>query len=81
MDDAGPSLQGQAVSQRYNVGFIVLSCFVSVIGCWTALELLHKRTTTRGYYNWYVETLPDAELVATTEEVTNDIGSSYSVLR
>lgn len=48
---------GQLVPHSYSAGFIVLSYFVSVVGCWTALELLHKRTSTRGLYNWYAAVL------------------------
>ncbi|RMD39869.1 hypothetical protein DV735_g5253, partial [Chaetothyriales sp. CBS 134920] len=41
-------------SKTYQPGFIVLSCFVSLIGCITTLELLHRRTSTRGAYNWFL---------------------------
>jgi NO-binding membrane sensor protein with MHYT domain len=39
---------------HYNAGFIVLSYFVSLVGCITTLELLHRRTSRRGLYNWYL---------------------------
>jgi NO-binding membrane sensor protein with MHYT domain len=39
---------------RYNAGFIVLSYLVSLVGCITTLELLHRRTSRRGLYNWYL---------------------------
>lgn len=42
------------MSHSYDAGFIVLSYLVSLAGCWTSLELLHRRTGTRGYYNWYL---------------------------
>jgi NO-binding membrane sensor protein with MHYT domain len=49
------SLQaGHSVSHSYNAGYVVLSYIVSFSGTWTALELLHRRTSARGLYNWYV---------------------------
>ena len=47
-------LVGQMVDVSYNPTYVVLSYLVSVIGCWTALELLHRRTSSRGFYNWSV---------------------------
>ena len=49
-----PDFSNEVVFHSYSGGFIVLSYFVSVVGCWTALELLHRRTGTRGLYNWWV---------------------------
>ena len=43
---------GEMVPYSYNAGFIVLSYFVSALGCWTALELLHRRTSRGGTSNW-----------------------------
>ncbi|PGH05616.1 hypothetical protein AJ80_08308 [Polytolypa hystricis UAMH7299] len=43
-----------AISASYNPGLIVLSYFVSFIGCVTTLELLHRRTARFGLYNWYL---------------------------
>jgi NO-binding membrane sensor protein with MHYT domain len=40
----------------YDAGYIVLSFFVSLLGCITTLELLQRRTSTHGAYNWYVYT-------------------------
>ena len=37
----------------YDAGFIVLSYFVSLIGCITTLQLLYRRTSTKGLDNWY----------------------------
>ncbi|KAL9587131.1 MAG: hypothetical protein Q9203_003621 [Teloschistes exilis] len=42
------------VDHSYNPGYILLSYFVSFVGCWTALKLLHRRTSRHGYYNWYL---------------------------
>ena len=50
--DLGPYL-GQWIPHRYDGGLIFLSYFTSFVGCWTALELLHRRTSIRGHYNWY----------------------------
>ncbi|KAL8817006.1 MAG: hypothetical protein Q9223_004076 [Gallowayella weberi] len=47
-------MKGEIVRHHYNPGYIVLSYFVSFVGCWTALRLLHRRTSHRGYYNWYL---------------------------
>lgn len=44
---------GHTVHASYRAGFIVLSYFVSLIGCTTALELLHRRTSRHGAFNWY----------------------------
>lgn len=52
---------GHFVSHSYNAGYIVLSFIVSFSGAWTALELLHRRTSARGLYNWYV--LPELRLL------------------
>ena len=41
------------IRHSYDPGFVVLSYLVSLAGCWTSLELLHRRTGARGYYNWY----------------------------
>ncbi|KAL4887590.1 hypothetical protein BJY04DRAFT_4725 [Aspergillus karnatakaensis] len=38
----------------YLGGYIFLSYVVSVMGCTTTLELLHRRTSTAGFYNWYL---------------------------
>ncbi|MCJ1308354.1 hypothetical protein MMC25_002007 [Agyrium rufum] len=52
--DNGSVMMGQLMYHSYSAGFIVLSYFVSVVGSWTALELLHKRTSRNGLYNWYL---------------------------
>jgi NO-binding membrane sensor protein with MHYT domain len=44
---------GDVVVVSYLPGFIVLSYVISVMGCITTLELLHRRTSTAGFYNWY----------------------------
>ncbi|KAK3171198.1 hypothetical protein OEA41_003282 [Lepraria neglecta] len=45
---------GQVINHSHKPGWIVLVYFISVTGCWTTLELLHRRTSARGYYNWYL---------------------------
>ena len=41
------------VGASYDAGFVVLSYIVSLVGCVTTLELLHRRTSRHGAYNWY----------------------------
>lgn len=38
----------------YAAWHIVLSFFTSLIGCITTLELLQRRTSIQGIYNWYL---------------------------
>ena len=52
-----PDLQpyvGTPIVHSYDGGLIFLSYFISFVGCWTTLELLHRRTSIHGLYNWYV---------------------------
>ncbi|KAE8378761.1 hypothetical protein BDV26DRAFT_291885 [Aspergillus bertholletiae] len=42
------------VGVSYLGGFVFLSYVVSVMGCTTTLELLHRRTAKSGLYNWYL---------------------------
>ncbi|KAI2122201.1 hypothetical protein LOZ42_000665 [Ophidiomyces ophidiicola] len=44
----------ELVPVSYSAGFIVLSYIVSLAGCATCLELLHRRTARFGLYNWYL---------------------------
>ncbi|PYH91763.1 MHYT domain signaling protein [Aspergillus ellipticus CBS 707.79] len=48
------SLEGDYVNVSYMGGFIFLAYVVSVMGCTTTLELLHRRTSRAGLYNWYL---------------------------
>lgn len=41
------------VGVSYLAGYIFLSYVVSTMGCTTTLELLHRRTSRAGLYNWY----------------------------
>jgi len=47
-------VENQTVMPSYSAGFIVLSYIVSLTGCATTLELLHRRTSRFGLYNWYL---------------------------
>lgn len=38
----------------YDPGYIVLSYMISVMGCVTSLEMLHRRTSRSGLLNWFV---------------------------
>nr|CEG03911.1 unnamed protein product [Fusarium acuminatum CS5907] len=43
--------QGHIVPQSYNAGFIALSFVVSLVGAGSTLELMNKRTGSRGFFN------------------------------
>lgn len=45
---------GLPVAVSYLAGYIFLSYVVSTMGCATTLELLHRRTSKSGLYNWYI---------------------------
>jgi hypothetical protein len=45
---------GKIAPRAFEPGFVVLSYVVSYIGALTTVELLHRRTSRRGWYNWYV---------------------------
>ena len=47
-------IAGHTVEHSYEAKYIVLSYLVSIVGCWTALELLHRKTSSLGIYNWSV---------------------------
>lgn len=53
MPNAKEATIGTPIGVSYMPGFIVLSYVVSVMGCITTLELLHRRTSRSGLYNWY----------------------------
>jgi hypothetical protein len=42
---------GQIVPRRFNVGFVVLSYIVSLIGAGSTLELINRRTGSKGLFN------------------------------
>ncbi|CAI7596415.1 unnamed protein product [Penicillium pancosmium] len=53
--DGGPSVNpGALVHVTYLAGYIFLSYVISSMGCATTLELLHRRTSRSGFYNWYL---------------------------
>lgn len=53
--DVDPFNMEQVASEVSYAGWhIVLSFFTSLVGCVTTLELLQRRTSTKGVYNWYV---------------------------
>lgn len=45
---------GHVVPQSYNAGFIALSYLVSLVGAASTLELINRRTGSRGFFNQYV---------------------------
>lgn len=52
IQDEGP------VHISYLAGYLFLSYVISAMGCATALELLHRRTSRSGFYNWYISSSP-----------------------
>ena len=42
----------QPLSLNLDAGYVVLSLLSGIVGSWTTLELLHRRTHNRGFYNW-----------------------------
>ncbi|KAF5859996.1 hypothetical protein ETB97_002135 [Aspergillus alliaceus] len=54
MPNADAHTDGAPVGVSYLAGFIFLSYVVSMMGCTTTLELLHRRTARAGLYNWYL---------------------------
>ncbi|KAK6518853.1 hypothetical protein TWF281_003544 [Arthrobotrys megalospora] len=45
-------LPGEIAHQNFEAGYIALSYAVSYVGSVTTLELLNRRTGSRGWYNW-----------------------------
>ncbi|CAK7274737.1 hypothetical protein SEPCBS119000_006326 [Sporothrix epigloea] len=43
--------QGKIVPQSFNAGFVTLSYVVSLIGSWSTLELINRRTAIKGIFN------------------------------
>ncbi|KAE8133309.1 hypothetical protein BDV38DRAFT_296124 [Aspergillus pseudotamarii] len=54
MSNADAPVERAPVGVSYLAGFIFLSYVVSMMGCTTTLELLHRRTARAGLYNWYL---------------------------
>ncbi|KAE8351526.1 hypothetical protein BDV28DRAFT_136887 [Aspergillus coremiiformis] len=54
MSNVDAPAHGPPVAVSYVTGFIILSYVVSMMGCTTTLELLHRRTARAGLYNWYL---------------------------
>lgn len=45
---------GQVVSVTFDPTLLVLSYLISLVGAASTLELIHRRTSRRGYYNKFV---------------------------
>jgi NO-binding membrane sensor protein with MHYT domain len=43
---------GKIVSLSLLPGYVVLSFLISYVGAWTTLELINRRTSSKGLYNW-----------------------------
>ncbi|KAB8257302.1 hypothetical protein BDV32DRAFT_140490 [Aspergillus pseudonomiae] len=54
MSNADAPVERAPTGVSYLAGFIFLSYVVSMMGCTTTLELLHRRTARAGLYNWYL---------------------------
>lgn len=46
--------EGHIVSQSYSPGYVTLSCFVSLVGAASTLELINRRTGFHGWLNKFV---------------------------
>ncbi|PBP21700.1 hypothetical protein BUE80_DR007606 [Diplocarpon rosae] len=53
-DDDLAALHGKIVTRTFKAGYVVLSYLVSYIGAFTTLEIIMKRTGSRGWYNWFL---------------------------
>ncbi|KAJ5897796.1 hypothetical protein N7504_008084 [Penicillium tannophilum] len=51
---SGAGNEDTMVHVSYLGGYIFLSYVISSMGCATTLELLHRRTSRSGFYNWYL---------------------------
>jgi hypothetical protein len=49
------SYYGKIVHKGLIPGYVVLSFIISYIGSWTTLELINRRTSSKGLYNWCVK--------------------------
>ncbi|RFU36173.1 hypothetical protein B7463_g155, partial [Scytalidium lignicola] len=48
------ALVGHIIAKRVSPGYVVLSYVISYIGALTTLELINRRTATRGLFNWFI---------------------------
>ena len=62
--------------KHFSARFVVLSFFVGYLGSLTTLELLMRRTSMRGLYNWYGSPFQIYDLI-----VDDFIGAFLLVLR
>lgn len=46
-------IPGEEIHHTFSAGFVILSYIISIAGCATCLELLHRRTARFGLYNWF----------------------------
>jgi NO-binding membrane sensor protein with MHYT domain len=46
---------GKIIPKGLIPGYVVLSFFISYLGSWTTLELINRRTSSKGLYNWYLK--------------------------
>ncbi|KAI9048546.1 hypothetical protein LZ554_007379 [Drepanopeziza brunnea f. sp. 'monogermtubi'] len=48
------NLQGEVVPRSFKAGYVVLSYFISYIGAFTTIEIIMRRTASRGWYNLFL---------------------------
>ncbi|PVH84505.1 hypothetical protein DL98DRAFT_651715 [Cadophora sp. DSE1049] len=48
------ALQGHIISKSYRAGYVVLSYFISCLGAFTTLEIMMRRTASKGWYNCFL---------------------------
>jgi hypothetical protein len=49
--------EGRFVPQRFNAGFVALSYLVSLVGAGSTLELINRRTGSKGLFNKSVDAI------------------------
>ncbi|KAH7407639.1 hypothetical protein BKA64DRAFT_693815 [Cadophora sp. MPI-SDFR-AT-0126] len=48
------ALQGHIITKGYRAGYVVLSYFISCLGAFTTLEIMMRRTASKGWYNCFL---------------------------
>lgn len=56
-DEALQLYEGRFVPQRFNAGFVALSYLVSLVGAGSTLELINRRTGSKGLFNKLVDAI------------------------
>ncbi|RKF63074.1 putative mhyt domain signaling protein [Erysiphe neolycopersici] len=72
--------EGSIVSRRFASGFIILSYFISYIGSWATLELISRRTSNSGLYNWLILTAASLSMGGTATWCLHYLGNQAIIL-